>query len=68
MEHEYSNINFTTASPYLQRQVRGMQSTNSTQRSVVGKYIYEVGRQEIAEKFYALWSAYRASAPVRCML
>jgi len=29
---------------------------------------FEVGRQEIAENLYALWSAYRANAPVRYML
>jgi len=68
MEHEYSNILSTTASPYSLRQTRRNQSTNSTQKSVVGNCIYELGRQEIAENLYALWSAYRASAPVRNLL
>jgi hypothetical protein len=40
----------------------------STQKSVVGKCICEVGRQELTENWYALWSTYRVCALVRLEL
>jgi hypothetical protein len=40
-----------------------MQYTTSTQKGMVGKCICDVGRQEITENLYVLWSTYRACAP-----
>ena len=68
MAHEYSNMLFTTANHWSLCRARTWQSTNSAQKSVVGKYIYQVVRQELTENLYALWSACKSCAPVRFML
>jgi len=68
MTHEYSNMLFTTANHLSLGRATRMQSTNSTQKSVVGKYICETGRQELTENSYAVSCTYRACATVRFML
>jgi len=52
MTHEHSNKLFTTANHWSLCCARRMQSKTSTQKSVLGKCICEVGRQEIKENSY----------------
>jgi len=68
MTHELSNMLFTTAKHWSLWRATRMQFTTSIQKIVVGKCICGVGRQEITENSYGLWSTYRACAPARFML
>jgi len=59
---------FTAANRWSLCWRRRMQSTNSPEKKVLGKWICEEGTQVIRENVYALCSPYKARATVRFML